>query len=197
MCGRYMIFTGDEYQEMQRIVAEVEKKYGLGSVSTGEIFPTNAAPVFVAQEGQVGAELMTWGFPKYQGSGVIINARAETAAEKRTFSASLRSRRCVIPTTGFFEWRQGENAGQKEKFLFRLPDVSMVYLAGLYIEGRGPEKGRYVILTTGANSSMQPYHHRMPLVLHKDSLREWVFDSGFAMEYLQKMPPELAAQKAG
>ena len=132
MCGRYVIFTGDEFEEMQRIVAEVEKKYGLGSVSTGEIFPTNSAPVFVAQEGQVGAELMTWGFPKYQGSGVIINARAETAAEKRTFSASLRSRRCVIPTTGFFEWRQGENAGQKEKFLFRLPDVSMVYLAGLY-----------------------------------------------------------------
>jgi|GEM_PF-4616823 len=116
MCGRYVIFTGDEYQEMQRIVAEVEKKYGLGSASTGEIFPTNSAPVFVAQEGQVGAELMTWGFPKYQGSGVIINARAETAGEKRTFSASLRAGAALYRQPVFLNGGKAKTPGRRKNF---------------------------------------------------------------------------------
>ena len=85
------------------------------------------------------------------GSGVIINARAESALEKKIFRFPLVERRCVVPTTGF-EWRQEAN-GKKTKHLFRLPETKMLYLAGLYnnyAEGNVTNDA-YVILTTSAN----------------------------------------------
>ena len=111
MCGRYTVLTEDEITELRAILSEINERYRntqLHAVmATGEVRPTNVAPVLAAD----GAHLMRWGIPKWQGSGVTINARAETALEKPTFKQSLLSRRCVIPSAGFFEW--SHDAGPK------------------------------------------------------------------------------------
>ena len=93
------------------------------------------------------------------------------------FSSSLKQRRCVIPSTGFFEWKKVEGKKNKEKYLFNIPGSNMVYMAGIYNEFEGEEK--YVILTTGANASMKNIHHRMPVILGENSIENWIYDDKF------------------
>ncbi len=187
MCGRYLIAVEEEIIEFRQILAEINERYKdtplLASMSTGEIFPTNVAPVLVLGKAKPQAALMKWGFPKWQGSGVIINARAESALEKNMFHKSLMERRCVVPTTGFFEWRQEGNS--KTKYLFQLQKSKILYLAGLYNMFSAKPSEAYVVLTTAANSQVAPYHHRMPLVLEAENVDAWLSDTTFALDYVQ------------
>ena len=74
------------------------------------------------------------------------------------YKRQVLARRCVVPTTGFYEWDAA-----RHKYLFQLPGSALLYLAGLY--DYVDSQGRYVILTTAPNASMAPIHDRMPLVL--------------------------------
>ena len=112
---------------------------------------TNTVPVLTADKLNLSPKPLVWGFPKFTGSGVIINARVETAGEKKTFRESLLTNRCIVPSTGFYEWN-----AQKKKYLFRLPGEQVLYMAGISKEYDGTQ--RYVILTTSANElSAQRY----------------------------------------
>ena len=124
MCGRYTVFTEQEIIEMREILDEINRNFGgqAAQLKTGEIFPTNLAPVIIAEGGIMAARPMFWGFPKWKGSGVIINARAETAADKPIFRSSLATRRCIVPSTGFYEWKRVEGKKQKDKYLINLSD---------------------------------------------------------------------------
>lgn len=179
MCGRYSLFTGDELAEIQQIIRQVD-----GQIKTGEIFPTNQAPILVAQGDSLAAQAVGWGFPRFGSSGVIINARSETAGEKRTFKNCLTARRCVVPSTGFYEWD-----GQKQKFQFREPGRGVLYMAGLYNDFDGER--RFVILTTAANASMADIHDRMPVILQRGELLDWVGSLGKAMGILGRTPQAL------
>ena len=181
MCGRYVVFTDTEYKELRDIVDKVERKNR--EVKTGEIFPTNSAPVLFSEHGTVRADAVVWGFPHFKGSGVIINARSETAAEKRMFAKPLLTRRCIVPAGGFFEWDK-----EKNKHLFTRSDTPL-YMAGLYNEFGGEK--RYVILTRGANSSMVDIHDRMPVILDRADVREWLNNTEAAMHIMQTASPEL------
>ncbi|OQB16015.1 MAG: putative SOS response-associated peptidase YedK [Firmicutes bacterium ADurb.Bin193] len=184
MCGRYVVDVDEA--EIRDIVNETVKN--LGNVKTGEIFPTDRAPVL---NNRLKPTVMEWGFPNFRGKGVIINARAETVLEKRTFKDSVLSRRCIIPTTGFYEWKK--NRHTKDKYLFTLPQSPILYIAGFYnsFDTGGARSDKFVILTTAANESMREIHDRMPVVLTRDSIEAWACDTDFAMEILNKPPPEL------
>lgn len=190
MCGRYLIEAQAD-TEMDDILDELSEhsqdSSETAAAKTGEICPNDAAPVLIRGGEKPQFVLMKWGFPKWQGGGVIINARAETAQDRLAFRPSLTSRRCVIPTTGFFEWRQ-EDGRKKTKYLFRLPDTKMLYLAGLYDVFRDSPRSyhAYVILTAAANPSVASHHDRMPLVLMPDDVDAWLSDTGFAYEYVQR-----------
>lgn len=99
MCGRYY-FDIDE-KELIEIVEKVEENL-YGDFKTGEIFPTNIAPIITDK----GIALAKWGFPKWDGKGVVINARAEGLTDKMMFQNLITSNRCIIPASGFFEWKQ-------------------------------------------------------------------------------------------
>ena len=187
MCGRYTTFTDEENAELEKIIDEVNQKNKDQQVKIGEIFPTNPAPVLLARGEELSAELMVWGFPNFYNKGVLINARSETAAEKKTFAAPLKTRRCVVPAAGFFEWSHG--GGEKKKFLFGLPDKKTLYMAGLYSEYDG--QMRFVILTTAANDAMAPIHDRLPVILHRDEAWGWVKDLGMAQAILHRPGPNL------
>jgi len=208
MCGRYL-FSEAEAEDILEIIRDVEGRTGAGTVKRGEIFPTDSAPILLARDRSVRPELFVWGFPGFRGKNVIINARAETAHEKPMFRRSLAARRCVIPSTGFFEWGIADNDGtadsevdiinpllpvtgtrkgkpKKQKYLFRIPGEKVLYMAGLYnIYQDGP---RFVILTTAANESMMDVHDRMPLILRRELIEDWLFDDGKVPELLRQSP---------
>lgn len=184
MCGRYE-FTAEDSGELQRVAALIDERYGPGRWQPGEISPTALAPVLRAGEGRARAELMRWGYPLPH--TLVINARAESALEKPLFRGAMASRRCVVPTAGFYEWD-----GDGRKYRFRLPGEGALYLAGLYEVREGAPC--YCILTTAANPSMAPIHHRMPLVLTRRDLRPWLERPGAAAALLEREPPALDAR---
>lgn len=186
MCGRYN-FTVEESEEIQEILEKINVKFQEKEVKTGEIFPTNQVPILIEEKKELSPVLSIWGFPKFDKKGVIINARSETAFEKKTFRNSLLERRCIIPSTGFYEWDS-----QKQKYLFRVEDSNTLYMAGLY-SYYGDEM-RYVILTTQANESIQDVHHRMPLVIPKEDIEAWICDYSVTNEILHRTPPFLVRE---
>lgn len=184
MCGRYTFFTDRELQEIDEIIDLVSNDLQLEKMKAGEIFPTNIAPVLFSQDEIVAPRLMTWGFPRPQNKGVIINARSETVREKKLFASSLEQRRCVIPSTGFFEWDKS-----KKKYLFNVPEGGMLYMAGLFNEFES--ESRFVILTTDSNDSIRDVHERMPIVLPKNRIKDWIFDFSKVDDILFKDHPGL------
>lgn len=188
MCGRYSL-APEENAEIEKLLREIQ-----GRFKTGEIFPTNDVPVLMEAGAELAPEVMSWGYPRFGSKpGSIINARSETAGDRPMFRKSLYERRCVFPTTGFYEWGPNE-AGQKTKYLFNLPGSGALYLAGLWNEYAGERK--CVILTTAANPSVREIHDRMPVVLRRDQLEAWVKDTNSALDILRETPPELARKKA-
>lgn len=188
VCGRYSLTPADS-AEIEKIVRQVQDR-----IKTGEIYPTNSVPVLMEAAGELMPEVAAWGFPRFQAkSGSIINARSETAGERPMFRKSLAERRCVIPTTGFYEWGAGED-GKKQKYRFNLPGDRTLYLAGLWNDFGGERK--CVILTTAANASMDGIHDRMPVVLNADELETWTGDTEVATEIIGRVPPELVHEEA-
>ena len=140
--------------------------------------------------------LMEWGMPKWDGKGVIINARSESAAVKPTFAKALAERRCVIPSTGFYEWRQRADTKAKDKFLFNMAEGPMLYMAAIYSEAKDdkPIKERFVILTQNANDTIRDVHDRMPVILYKNELSRWLTDAGFAANIFTRDNVELVRE---
>ena len=130
------------------------------------------------------AEEMTWGFPQYQKSGLLINARAETVLERKMFRDSVLHRRCIIPAKQFYEWDSDKN-----KAAFLRENQPILYMAGFY--NCFLDEDRFVIITTQANESVSPVHHRMPLILDGNELEDWVYDDTFLEFALHKIPPQL------
>lgn len=193
MCGRYLIEEKDI--EIRNIINDTIKTLGEG-VKTGEIYPTNNAPVLIGED-EIKPALMTWGFPNYQNKGVIINARAETAGEKRTFHDAFFTRRCVIPSSGFYEWAHTEGKMQKDKYLFKLPQSNILYMAGFYSDFKidGVLSKRFIILTTRPNSTIEDIHNRMPVVLSENNVEDWINDTDEAINILDAIPPDLVRFK--
>lgn len=162
----------------------------------GEIFPTNQVPILVGEnqsmsqsdskneEKDIVLTMSKWGFTAPTGKGVLINARSETAFEKKTFRESLMSRRCIIPAAGFYEWDSDKN-----KIYFTVPEKPCMYMAGLYRYEK--EECRFVILTTAANASMKDIHDRMPLILDEKMVSEWICNNNQTNELLHHEPTML------
>lgn len=215
ICARYTVFTEEEIIEIRSIIAEVSRKFGDGAVKTGEIYPTDTAPVLTLNNNLLSPRPVSWGFPKHDGHGVIINARSESALNKQIFSIPLLTRRCVIPSTGFYEWVNEEipnpqlsffpadttNSAiqRKVKHLFRRPCEKMLYMAGMmskFIDKAGKEKDAFVILTTDANASMSPYHDRMPVILSANEREDWISSETFMREVLKRKSAAVERIKA-
>lgn len=184
MCGRYVLFSDPDLKEIRDILEEMQRKDE--TFRTGEIFPTDRAPILIQKGTAATPEAASWGFPRFRGKGVIINARAETVPEKPMFRDCLPARRCVIPSTGFFEW---SHDGKKTKYRFNLPGAGVLDMAGLYGVFQGEK--RFVILTTAANRSMAEVHGRMPVVLDGSGRKRWLGDAEEAVNLLAETPPEL------
>jgi len=194
MCGRYNFEKDIDDAEMQKICELLDKKFAgttkLEKMKSGEIFPGDIAAVLIANDSGNGSPwLMEWGFPKWDGKGLIINARAETVDEKPMFRELLKSRRCLVPATGYFEWEKQEDSKEKIKHLLKLGNSKMLYMAGIYniiIDAAGAEKQVFTILTTDANESVRKIHDRMPLIFEGENRKIWLGDGILALKLLKE-----------
>ncbi|RZS94319.1 SOS response-associated peptidase [Cuneatibacter caecimuris] len=178
MCGRYYI-DPEAVREVEKLVNEIDAS--LKVKAQRDVHPSEDALVICGNSRGLLAEKMRWGFPMHTGKGLLINARAESAAERKTFRDSVMNRRCVIPAAGFYEWDR-----QKEKVTFYREDSPVIYLAGCY--SRYEDRECFVILTTEANPSVAEVHGRMPLILDGEEVGRWIGDAGWTEQALGKTP---------
>ena len=120
---------------------------------------------------------------------LLINARGETAAEKKSFADSMKERRILLPATGFYEFD-----AKKTRYQFSTDASSVFYLCGLYriVDGNC----RFVILTRAANESMIEIHDRMPVIIEEDQVRPYLTDPDAAAEIIATAAPKLNREKA-
>jgi len=180
MCARFEIT--DSVKE--RLLAAAERADPtIPRLTPREVRPGDNAPALTAERGGTRALLLPWGMPRWDGKGLIINTRQETAGIKAAFRDCLRLRRAAIPAHVFYEWD-----AQKNMVTFALPGRDVLWLAGIY-----DADGRCSVLTTEANASVLPYHPRMPVLLEESALRGWLMDKNAAMAMLSREMPALDA----
>jgi len=119
-------------------------------------------------------------------SSHLINARAETISEKPSFRSAFLKRRCLIPATGFYEWQQTEQG--KQAYHITRSDQHLFAFAGLWEhwEQGGETVYSCAIITTSANSLIQPIHTRMPVILDPHYYRHWL-DQQASKDKLQEL----------
>lgn len=179
MCAIYYI-DDDMLDEISKVVKEVERKLRNKHL-TGDIRPTNMAPVIVKTTGGLGVDEACFGYPGIKNKGSIFNGRAETVMEKRMFHNGIYNNRIVIPARRFYEWNS-----DKERNTFKRMDNDILYMAGFLDEFAGVR--RFVILTTKANESMVKVHDRMPLIIEKNQVEDWIYDDGLTHKLLGQVP---------
>lgn len=182
MCSRYY-FDNDTMNDILDIVKKTDASLQ-GMQVNGDVYPTDDAAVVIRDAaGRIKLSKIKWGYPGINGSSIIINARAESVLDKKMFAGGIRRRRAVIPAGYFYEWSRN-----KEKNTFRRKDRDTVYMAGFYDLTDIGE--RFIIITTQANASMIKIHDRMPLILEKGQIKDWLLDDT-AVDYLLRQTPVL------
>jgi len=177
MCGRYSLICIDDLGNRFRVFDPM-----IGSRSRFNIAPGNEMPVIV-RAGENHIAILRWGrIPSWtkdiRAAKPLINARAETLGEKPAFRSLMNAHRCLVPASGFFEWKKEGN--RKSPVYFRLADDPLFSFAGLFDEWHNPEGvtvSTYTIITCNANSLVAPAHDRMPVILSRTAEERWL-DSG-------------------
>ena len=180
MCGRFIMVSRDVLDE---IIQEIELNQVLNPMpdwpaTRRKAYPGSEVPLIVVKDASLEPALMKWGFEVSWNKGLVFNTRSDSAMRPggNMWAESIRSRRCIVPTLGFFEphetqTRHNPLTGKENKqhYLFTLPSSPLFFFAGIY------ETDRFSLMTTEANASVAPVHKRMPLVLAQDELDTWLF----------------------
>jgi len=190
MCGRF------SFTQSEKIVAEI---FQLASVPTlsprYNIAPTQAVPTVLVDSDHKNRhfKMLRWGLIPSWSKDIkigakLINARAETVAEKPAFRSAFKRRRCLILADGFYEWQEQE--GKKQPFYFRLQDGKPFAFAGLWErweKGEDEAIASCTILTTESNELMRPIHHRMPVIIEPEDYDKWLDPEVQKPESLQSL----------
>jgi putative SOS response-associated peptidase YedK len=174
MCARYtLIATLRELQsafELFDLPAELDPYYNIA--------PSSWVPIIIREpNAQRHYRFMRWGLVPgwaHDDKSGPINARAETVAEKPMFKASLRRKRCLVPATGFFEWKEVD--GRKQPYYFTVNGGAPFAFAGLWEQRDGIDGvlETFTILTTSPNELVSEYHDRMPVILPPSAYADWL-----------------------
>jgi putative SOS response-associated peptidase YedK len=172
MCGRFTLAK-----------TNLDKEYNLTSdkklIPNFNITPSMSIPVIISENGKNFLKMMDWGFnlETAKGNLQIINAKSETLLEKQTFQGLVNSKRCLIPATGFYEWKRID-AKTKFPYFIHLTDREIFGFAALFRtvleKTTGLEKYETVIITTNANKTMSSIHSRMPCIFLKGDEEKWL-----------------------
>jgi putative SOS response-associated peptidase YedK len=174
MCGRYSLVPTESLAErfdIQQQQLKLAPRYNIA--------PSQSVPVVVRNSPNRLVE-MQWGLipswskePRAQFS--TINARAETITKSPVFRGSFKSRRCLVPASGFYEWQRTEHG--KQPFCIRLKGTDLFAFAGLYDvwhDADGNELYSYTVITTAPNDLVASIHNRMPVILRQEDEAGWL-----------------------
>ncbi len=188
VCGRYVLTTPGEVlaqifdtapppEEVLQEMASVVPRYNIA--------PTQRVPIVRRiSAGPRELAFAQWGLvPHWAKDSAIgnklINARAETAAEKPSFRDAMKRRRCLIPADGFYEWQKRGKG--KQPWLLRVKGARPFAFAGLWSQWKNPEDGATLescaILTTTPNELIATVHDRMPVILPETTWQRWLDDA--------------------
>lgn len=178
MCGRYDLNESPQMLMLYFVLGAEPEPF-----SNSNVRPTDLAPIIRIHDGQRLALPARWGLiPSWAKDDKIaqhtFNARAETIAEKPSFRAAFKRRRCIVPMTAFFEWRAIPFQKKKQKLRFVSPEGHLLAIAGLWEHWHHPGTGvpveSFTVITTGANDFMAPIHDRMPAILGASDWEAWL-----------------------
>ena len=204
MCCRYYIERDDP--EIISILESVNRSPLTGrfldmgeTVSTaGEIRPTAVVPTIASDKSGLPRVFpMKWGFT-IPGIPPLFNARVETAPVKQSFRDAWEKHRCVVPASCYFEWKHLPTRDGKsrvaDKYAIRPKGGRTTWLCGLYrIENSLPH---FVILTREPTETLREIHDRMPLILPREEINEWVNPQTSPEKLLRAAVTDLVAEKA-
>ncbi len=196
MCGRFAFYSPTEAAAALFGVSgsmPVEPRYNIA--------PTQfVAAIRDGEDNERELVMLRWGLvPSWAKDPSIgnrmINARAETVAEKPSFRAAYSRRRCIVLADGFFEWRRAGDA--KTPYFISLASGEPFALGGLWESWHDPESGDAIqstaLITTEANDYMRTLHHRMPMILEADAANDWLGGDRNMLEAAAENSPPLRA----
>ena len=201
MCGRYYLddeIRDERLSDQIKHAMRIATKISAPMKTSGEIRPTDIAPVIApsALNRRIGAFPMQWGFSHPTKGMLVFNTRMETATEKDLFVSSIDERRCLIPASGYYEWKKIDR-NKKERYIFNAENREPLYLAGLYI--RTSEEHRlpcFSILTQDAESEIKMIHPRMPVIVPYSRAEEWLSPDTDFHEFIYNLYVPLEAKVA-
>ena len=177
MCGRFTLNSDRD---------ELADHYGLAEVPafTGgyNIAPSAHVPVVrPGPEQEREAAICHWGFIPHwvRDPGLTpINARAETLTDKPYFREAFRQRRCLVPASGYYEWRL--ERGVKQPYFIRVKGVALFSFAGLWSSWQGADGPleSFAVITTAASGELAHIHDRMPVIVGPDDYGTWLEAGG-------------------
>ncbi|ENO1788098.1 SOS response-associated peptidase family protein [Vibrio vulnificus] len=185
MCGRLNVID----DPLSRIVCE-QLGIRFSTKTNHDLKPTQTASTVIASNDELQQLDLPWGTKPSWSKKILINAQAETANIKPTFSDAFSSARVVVPCSGWYEWAVIN--GKKQKLLFQSNHTPVLYMAGLALNNRS----EVVTLTTTPTLEFAQYHHRMPLLLEEDDVKTWLLGhksqaKALAMKKTQVQPSVL------
>lgn len=195
MCGRFSITTPPD--AMRDLFAYLDEP---AFPPRYNIAPSQPVPIVVReQDGQGGSRrrflLVRWGlvpsWAKEMPQSILINARAETIAEKPSFRGAFRHHRALMPADGFYEWK-AQGAGPKQPFFIRRRDrkpFAMAAVWDIWMPAGGSELDSCAIVTTEANETLKAVHHRMPVILDEKDWDLWLDPGATEKELLALLRP--------
>jgi len=192
MCGRFtQHHAGDAIVErfaIERMLFDVHPRYNIAPSQ-------RVGAVVIGDDGRRELRPLQWGLVPFWADDPsignrMINARAESVAEKPAYRAAFKKRRCLVPADGFYEWRKGKTG--KTPMLIRLGDDELFAFAGLWEQWRDKETDdeleTFTIITTEPNALCRKIHNRMPVILKPDDEDVWLgADAGDDADRLTKL----------
>ena len=208
-----------EPREMAEVLIKIRKMslaqqmsvtLGKSLIMSGDLYPSDIAPVFAPNKyGNMAVFPMAWGFTHKAAPKPLVNCRVETADSKPLWRDSWYRRRCVIPASWYYEWGYpvyGEDSRsmvehrntKKVKFAIQTEGSERTYIAGLYRyeEHCGMQVSMFSILTREAAGSVRDIHDRMPLILDKDNVLDWIRPNGDPSAIVEKALTNMSYEKA-
>ncbi|MCX7644628.1 MAG: SOS response-associated peptidase [Rhodobacteraceae bacterium] len=192
MCGRIVIT--DPNEALAALFGAVPSN-DLPEPPNYNVCPTNTVAVVTSEGGTRRLRPMRWGFLPHwykapDDGPLLINARADTIADKPAFRAAARERRCLVPVRGFYEWRA--EGGRKLPFFVHRADGATMALAGVWQlwERGGAPLASFAIVTTDANAAMRTIHDRMPVIVERPDWPLWLGEAGHGAAALMRPAAE-------
>lgn len=178
MCGRFTLTLTPELAEWFEIFGiDVNE---LNILSQYNIAPTNQVVTVISDAQRSYSRMMRWGLvPRWakeiNSKYTMINARDDKILETRSYTGPFKNQRCLIPASGFYEWKKGPGKTRSPLY-FTTRDGGPMAFAGIWERARpgGEEVLSCSIITTSPNELVQPIHDRMPVILPPDRYRDWM-----------------------